>query len=214
MAAGLAASVAGLDRIEVGIPLTPPRSIVRGILVNSSGERFMNEDTYSGRLGQEFLLRQGGKVYFVHSDETFSVNIVGYKPKWVAETAAELEAEIGFPAGALPRTLDRYNAGAAIGEDPEFHKASEWIVPLEPPFGVVNLSVDKSYYAPFTLGGIVTTTDSEVIDGTGSPIPGLFAAGRTTAGIAAGGYASGISLGDGTFFGRAAGRSAASRTPA
>jgi len=43
----------------------------------------------------------------------------------------------------------------------------------------------------------------------GQIIPGLFAAGRTTNGIAAEGYVSGISIGDGTLFGRAAGRSAA-----
>ena len=209
MAQGVGAVTVGMDRVEVGIPLTPPRSLVRGILVNGEGRRFMNEDTYSGRLGQEFLLRQDGQVYFVHDDETFSVNVVGYKPKWVAATAAELEEEIGLPSGSLTDTLDRYNRDAAAGHDTEHHKATEWLRPLEPPYGVVDLRVEKSYYAPFTLGGLATTVDSEVLDGSGVAIPGLFAAGRTTAGIAAGGYVSGISLGDGTFFGRRAGVAAA-----
>ena len=40
-------------------------------------------------------------------------------------------------------------------------------------------------------------------------IPGLYAAGRTAASLAAHHYASGISLGDGSFFGRRAGRHAA-----
>ena len=44
-------------------------------------------------------------------------------------------------------------------------------------------------------------------------IPGLYAAGRTTNGIAADGYVSGISLGDGTFFGRRAGRATAASRP-
>jgi 3-oxo-5alpha-steroid 4-dehydrogenase len=48
-----------------------------------------------------------------------------------------------------------------------------------------------------------------VLDPDGVPIPGLFAAGRTTLGIAAAGYVSGISLGDATFFGRRAGSAAA-----
>ena len=209
MAEGVGAATVGMDRVEVGIPLTPPRSLVRGILVNGEGRRFMNEDTYSGRLGQEFLLRQDGQVYFVHDDETFSVNVVGYKPKWVAATAAELEGEIGLPPGSLTDTLERYNRDAAAGNDTEHHKAPEWLRPLEPPYGVVDLRVEKSYYAPFTLGGLATTVDSEVLDGAGAAIPGLFAAGRTTAGIAAGGYVSGISLGDGTFFGRRAGGAAA-----
>jgi 3-oxo-5alpha-steroid 4-dehydrogenase len=214
LATGVGAATIGMERIEVGIPLTPPRGVVRGLLVNGKGERFMNEDTYSGRLGQEFLLGQGGEVYFVHSDETFAVNIASYRPSWVAESAAELEAEIGLSAGALQATLDRYNEHAARGDDPEFHKAPEWVVPLEPPYGVVDLRVEKSYYAPFTLGGLATTPAGEVLatGATARPIPGLFAAGRTTAGLAANGYASGISLGDGTFFGRRAGRAAATST--
>jgi len=39
----------------------------------------------------------------------------------------------------------------------------------------------------------------------------LYAAGRTSAGLAAPGYSSGISLGDGSYFGRRAGRHAAKR---
>ncbi|MBO6754453.1 MAG: flavoprotein, partial [Spongiibacter sp.] len=44
-------------------------------------------------------------------------------------------------------------------------------------------------------------------------IPGLFAAGRATAGLprTAKGYASGMSVGDATFFGRRAGRRAATQ---
>jgi 3-oxo-5alpha-steroid 4-dehydrogenase len=202
MAQGVGAEVVGLDRIEVGIPFAPPRSIVRGIVVNADGERFLNEDTYAGRLGHAFLTRQDGRVYFVHSDETFAVNIAGYQPRWVAETAAELEVEIGLPTGSLQATLAAYNDAAARGEDPVHHKASEFVIPLEPPYGVVDLSVDRSYYATFTLGGLVSTVEGVVA-------PGLYAAGRTTAGIAVGGYVSGISLGDGTYFGRRAGRAAA-----
>jgi 3-oxo-5alpha-steroid 4-dehydrogenase len=48
-----------------------------------------------------------------------------------------------------------------------------------------------------------------VLDPEGDTIPGLFAAGRATSGLSVGGYSSGLSLGDGTFFGRRAGRAAA-----
>ena len=60
-------------------------------------------------------------------------------------------------------------------------------------------------YAPFTLGGLETTVAGEVLDLAGAPIPGLFAAGRTTSGICSFGYASGLSIGDSTLFGRFAG---------
>ena len=49
----------------------------------------------------------------------------------------------------------------------------------------------------------------EVLREDGSPIAGLYAAGRTTPGLQGRGYSSGLSLGDCTFFGRWAGRAAA-----
>ena len=63
--------------------------------------------------------------------------------------------------------------------------------------------------AGFTLGGLHTTVNSEVLHVSGEPIPGLYAAGRCTSGVCAGGYASGTSLGDSSFFGRRAGIAAA-----
>jgi 3-oxo-5alpha-steroid 4-dehydrogenase len=209
MGQGVGAATVGMEHIEVGLPIGPPHSVVRGILVNGRGERFINEDTYAGRVGRASLLEHDGHMYFVHSDETFAVNIVGYKAKWVAETPAELEAEIGFPAGSLTATLEHYNHYAATGADPDFRKAPEFVVPLHPPYGVVDMTVERSYYATFTLGGLKTTVDGAVVDLAGVAVPGLYAAGRTTAGIAGAGYVSGISLGDGSFFGRRAGRSAA-----
>ncbi len=209
MGQGVGAAVVDMEQIEVGIPIGPPRSIVRGILVDGDGERFVNEDTYAGRLGKASLLEHDGQMYFVHSDDTFAVNVAGYTAKWVAQTPAELEAEVGFPAGSLTATLERYNHHAASAHDPEFHKAPEWVVPLHPPYGVVDLTVENSLYATFTLGGLRTSADAAVLTPAGAAVPGLYAAGRTTAGIAGAGYVSGISLGDGTFFGRRAGRSAA-----
>ncbi len=61
----------------------------------------------------------------------------------------------------------------------------------------------------FTLGGLRTDLDGAVLDAAGAPVPGLFAAGRASSGIHGFGYVSGTSLGDGTFFGRRAGRAAA-----
>ena len=63
--------------------------------------------------------------------------------------------------------------------------------------------------ASFTLGGLVTDPDGRVLTADGEPVAGLFAAGRTTASLARTGYASGMSLGEGTYFGRRAGRAAA-----
>jgi 3-oxo-5alpha-steroid 4-dehydrogenase len=65
----------------------------------------------------------------------------------------------------------------------------------------------------FTLGGLETTVDGEVLNTMGGIIDGLYAAGRSACGVPrrGDGYASGISVGDATFSGRMAGRCAARR---
>jgi 3-oxo-5alpha-steroid 4-dehydrogenase len=71
--------------------------------------------------------------------------------------------------------------------------------------------VESSLYAVFTLGGLASDPDGRILDPENRPVLGLYGAGRSTSGLAIGGYSSGMSLGDGTFFGRRAGRSAAIR---
>ena len=103
-----------------------------------------------------------------------------------------------------------YNRHAEGGEDPLFHKAGEYVQPLtQGPFGAFDCTTEGSLYAAFTLGGLHTDPDGRVLDPEGVPIPGLFGAGRATSGLSVGRYSSGLSLGDGTFFGRRAGRFAA-----
>ena len=100
----------------------------------------------------------------------------------------------------------------ADGEDPELHKAAEWTEPQDTgPWGAYDLSLGKAMYAGFTMGGLATTVDGEVRREDGSTITGLYAAGACAANLAqdAKGYASGMQLGDGSYFGRRAGRHAA-----
>ena len=206
MAQALGASVRNMYAGEVSLPITPPRSLIHGILVNGKGQRFINEDTYMGRVGQSALYEQDGEVYLIVDEASYEVNWMGLAATWVCATTAELEAEMGLPTGSLQATVDLYNRHAASGEDPLFHKGPAWVRPLVPPIGAVDLRIGPAPYAPFTLGGLETTVDGEVLDLDGDAIPGLFAAGRTTAGVCSFGYASGLSIGDSTMFGRFAGR--------
>ena len=80
---------------------------------------------------------------------------------------------------------------------------------MRPPFGAFDCTTESSIYAAFTLGGLHTDPDGRVLDPDARPVEGLFAAGRATSGLSVGGYSSGLSLGDGTFFGRRAGARAA-----
>jgi 3-oxo-5alpha-steroid 4-dehydrogenase len=184
--------------------------LVAGMLVNGHGQRFINEDTYYGRVGQEVLFRQQGEAYLIVDEALYEVTRAGLQASWVCESAEDLEGEIGLPEGSLVATLDLYNRHAANGTDPVFNKGGAFVRPLVPPLGAYDLRVANpaAYYATFTLGGLVTSVDGAVLTVGGTSIPGLFAAGRTTSGIASFGYVSGVSLGDGTFFGRRAGRAA------
>jgi len=209
---GLAAGGAPLNlgMGSISLPVTPPKAILKGVLVNGVGQRFVNEDAYFGRLGEHALLHQGGRCYWILDDATFVRPEVPRRVAAVGETVAELERELGMPEGALVATVELYNRHAARGEDPLFHKKSAWLVPLEqPPFGALDCTAEGSLYAAFTLGGLHTDVDGAVLTPSGARLPGLWAAGRATACLAAPGYASGLSLGDGTFFGRRAGRAAA-----
>jgi succinate dehydrogenase/fumarate reductase flavoprotein subunit len=195
---------------SVTLPFYPPKSLMKGIFVNRAGQRFMPEDVYQGRAGEICLYQQDGHVWLILDDATFERPMFAGGEIHAAETIAELEEELGFVAGTLETTLEHYNQHAREGKDPVFHKGEANIVPLEKsPFGAIDMSWDKAIYAAFTLGGLDTDTDGRVRDGDGQPIAGLYAAGRTAASISSPGYSSGTSIGEATFFGRRAGRHAA-----
>jgi 3-oxo-5alpha-steroid 4-dehydrogenase len=208
---------------EVALTVLPALA-ARGILVNAHGQRFVNEDTYPGTISHAAVNHQPGP-YWVIADETAfedvpPADLWGIRPQHAAETLAELEQDLGMPAGSLEATVSAYNTAAARGEDPWFHKAAKWLRPLQAPFAAVDVAAGfhldgrdsgakGTGVAGFTLGGLHTSTDGAVLSLTGAPVPGLFAAGRATAGMHGEGYISGTSLGDGSYFGRRAGRAVA-----
>jgi 3-oxo-5alpha-steroid 4-dehydrogenase len=196
---------------DVSMPIFPPNSLRHGIFVNAQGQRFLNEDVYLGRAGEIVIYHQDSRAWLVVDDEhfghpeSFPVEIAA-----ACETIEELEGELDLPSGALQQTVAYYNAHAEKGEDPLFHKGPDYLTPIvTPPFGAIDLSSENVVYAAFTLGGLRIDANGRVLSAGGEPIPGLYAAGRTTSGVAKHGYSSGMSLGDGSFFGRAAGRHAA-----
>ncbi|MBQ7803114.1 FAD-dependent oxidoreductase [Rhodococcus sp. (in: high G+C Gram-positive bacteria)] len=213
MAQAVGADLAHMDATEVAF-FCNPQLFVRGILVNGQGQRYINEDTYPGRVGQSTLIANDNQAFLVLDEAAYeegrsrpsSTASLGSQPTWVAESIEELEADMALPVGALQSTVALYNTHAAVGEDPLFRKKPEWVRPIGTPVAAFDL---RGMTGGFTLGGLRTSVDSAVLHVSGEPIAGLFAAGRCTAGVCAGGYASGASLGDGSFFGRRAGFNAA-----
>jgi 3-oxo-5alpha-steroid 4-dehydrogenase len=211
MAQAAGAEVQLMDRVECGFP-ADARLLVRSVIVNQQGQRFINEDTYPGRIAQTIMMTLNCRAFIVFDQETFDGVPVdnpafALPPTWVAETVRELEQQAGIPEGALQASVAYYNKHAAGGLDPQFFKGAECLAPLKPPFGAI--AVRPESFAFFTLGGLVTAPSGAVLDVSGDPVPGLFAAGRTVSGVPAAGYVSGSSLGDSIFFGRKAGISAA-----
>ena len=210
----------GLDRAFLTSPFYPPADMLKGILVNAQGRRFVAEDSYHGRTAGFLVEQPDGIGYLILDSEIF-----GYPPyKFFDQslvdgfdTIAEMEPRLGLPAGSLVATVDEYNRHACRGEDPEFHKYRDWLKPLDkPPYAAFDLSVGRAKFAGFSLGGLRTSVDSEVQDRDGRSIPGLYAAGACAWNIAQDtrSYSSGTCLGESTYFGRRAGRHAARNTMA
>jgi 3-oxo-5alpha-steroid 4-dehydrogenase len=204
------AAVRHMDAGQTAFP-ADPALLYRSLLLNRHGHRFINEDSYAGRCGQASVFTQDRQVFLLY-DETASQEAeqaMGYKVRhtWASDDLAELESELSLAPGVLTATVQQFNTAAADGEDPMCHKAARWLRPLTPPYGVLDLR--GAAFFVFTTGGLHTSVRGEVLSLDGDPIPGLFAAGRTTSGVPAWGYCSGTSLGDATFFGRRAGQAAA-----
>jgi 3-oxo-5alpha-steroid 4-dehydrogenase len=199
-----------MDTACIVLPFTVPKQHVKGILVDAVGQRFVNEDAYQTEVGELALRAHDGQVFLILDEEIYARPFPPAELAAVAETVEELERELGMPEGSLQHTVEYYNTHAAHGRDPLFQKTVELLKPLDrPPFAALDLRVESALWSVFTMGGLHTSVDGEVLTPEGAPVPGLFAAGRTTSGIAAQGYSSGLSLADATFFGRRAGHAAA-----
>jgi succinate dehydrogenase/fumarate reductase flavoprotein subunit len=210
MAAG--ADAVRMDSCFVAMPFHPPEKLIEGIVVGARGQRFINEDVYYGLMGNEIVRHQNGRATLI-LDASIDEDSDYARPVTIgkADTIEALESMMKLPEGALQTTMSLYNRFAASGDDPLYHKARRHVRPLNrPPYRALDIGTAAAYYPYFTLGGLRTKVGGEVLDVEGRIVAGLYAAGRTTLGVSALGYSSGVSLGDATLFGRFAGASAAS----
>ncbi len=203
-----------MEQFFTTCPWTIPEPHAKGVFVNIAGQRFINEDCYHGRVSRTMLDQPGDRVYLLLDSVHFEqppdfacMTIAGTGADW-----EEVERELEMPLGTLAATMAFYNRHAREGRDPLFGKRAPILTPLDSgPFVALELNFGTSYFSFFTLGGLRTSTDGEVLAPNGAAITGLYAAGRCTSGLPAWGhgYSSGMSLADCTFFGRQAGKAAA-----
>jgi 3-oxo-5alpha-steroid 4-dehydrogenase len=216
LGASVGAELKHMEQPFATAPFYPPSSLVKGLIVNKLGQRFVAEDSYHARTSGFVLEQPDAAAYLIVDSEHIEhpkMPLAPFIDGW--ETVPEMEAGLGLPSGSLVATLERYNENAARGEDPDFHKHPTWLAPQSTgPWGAYDLTLGHALYAGFTLGGIRTSVDGEALRPDGSPITGLYAAGACASNLAqdAKGYASGTQLGEGSFFGRRAGHHAAHQT--
>lgn len=203
------------------------------IIVNQAGRRYMNEAASYHVAAQTMMAADSPQARSVPSwilfDSRFQKRypmgpllpipyqlhgravraIVSRAHSWTG-----LSELTGLPLSALLETLERFNAGARAGEDPEFHRgASEYdryygdpkvspnptLAPLnQPPFYAMPLHLGDIG----TNGGLLTDAHARVLDAGQQPIEGLYAAGNTAASVMGHSYpAAGATLGPALTFG-------------
>jgi succinate dehydrogenase/fumarate reductase flavoprotein subunit len=193
----------------------------KGVLVNSEGRRFADEslgdETNSQAVARqneaiaylifddvvyrEFAVRPGGKGSRA-SDTFFESQALG-APSATAPTLERLADTMwahGLHAPNLLATLAEYNEAVEAGTAaylPIPRRDLDYPV-VNPPFYALAVTPGVT----FTLGGVPINQDAQVLDRSGAPIPGLYAAGADAGGIHNEQYAGGLCLG--LVFGRRA----------
>ena len=199
-----------------------------GIMINANGERFCDEGadfrnyTYA-KYGRVVLEQPGMFAWQVFDAKIIPALRDEYRIKQVTKVRADTLEE-------LVKKMDGVNAQNALREIREYNKAVRKDVPYNMAIKdgrcTTGLKINKSNWAntiedppfeaygvtcgvTFSFGGLKITTDGEVQDTGGNPIPGLYAAGELVGGIFYHNYPGGTGLTSGSVFGKLSGTSAA-----
>lgn len=208
------------------------------IAVNRAGERFVNESNSYHHFVQTMFATGNTSCWLICDAEALNQYGLGLaRPKPVdngalieagylfrADTAEQLAGLIGVDPHGLRRTLERYNSDAREGVDRQFgkggnrynrymgdpdHRLDPCNAPLlKAPWYAIRLHTGDLGSAR----GLATDASARVLDASGAPIPGLYAAGNDMNSLMRGTYPGpGITLGPGLTFGWLAACHAAER---
>jgi fumarate reductase flavoprotein subunit len=197
-----------LKRLEVSLPPWL-------VMVNHEGRRFIDESANAALMAVR-INQQAGNECFAVFDEALRLAAAPTgrvkklieqgraQTSWVpdvleeftaagkiikANTIAELAQRCGIAPGALEQTIREYNADTSAGEDRHFLKPAELMKPLTaPPFYAARI---RPATVCLTSTGLRIDLEGRVLDQSGVPIRGLFAAGEVTGGTLGTIYAGG-----------------------
>ena len=225
------ANASALNNISAWRFITPPSVWPQGIVINTEGERFCNEQVYGAKLGHELVDHQNGRGWLIidsklkwkaiqqcllgglwafQSLPALAMMLLGAKKASSLEAlAAKLKAE----PSKLRQSLDAANAAARGECEDAFGKSKDMRHDMSRgPYLALDISIGNPTFplATLTLGGLhVDENNGQVLHASGQAIAGLYAAGRTALGLPSYRYVSGLSLADCVFSGRRAGRAVA-----
>jgi succinate dehydrogenase/fumarate reductase flavoprotein subunit len=198
-----------------------------------NGQRFVDESFHYQNFGEAALERGVTRIWMISDAEALGKYGMGMvKPRpfspqpWVekgyikeAATIAALADKIGLDPAALDKTVSDFNGYADAGRDPDFHRGENYYSAYmgdathkpNPALGALRKA---PFYAlevrPSDLGnvmGLNTNASAQVVDVSGTPIPGLYAAGLDNNSIMRGRYpGGGASIGPAMTFGYIAAR--------
>ncbi|WP_173931186.1 FAD-dependent tricarballylate dehydrogenase TcuA [Chelativorans sp. Marseille-P2723] len=199
-----------------------------GIVVNSAGQRFIDEGadfrnyTYA-KYGKEVLKQPGQVAWQIYDSKVLHLLTDEYRTRFVTKVRSDtLEGLIAQLDEVDPEGLRRTIA--------EFNAAVQTEVPFDPNSsdgrGAPGLPVPRTNWAntidtgpfeayavtcgiTFAFGGLHITNEGQVVDTAHRPIPGLFAAGEMVGGLFYFNYPGASGLTSGAVFGRLAGKHAA-----
>ena len=188
---------------------------VRGngaILVNHDGVRFTNEMLTRDKVS-EAILAQSEKSAFLIFDQSVRESLAAienYSQQGLLTTAgsvSELAQALKLPESSFVETMDKYQEYQTTGEDLDFGRnGDEMPRPLtQAPFYAIEVEPVLHH----TMGGIKINSKAEVVNKSGNPVPGLYAAGEVTGGVHGGNRLGGNAVADIIIFGQIAGTSAA-----
>ena len=188
--------------VPYGDTWMPPMAIPGGfrttaIYVNQDAKRYTTEgfETAEATLQQEM-------AFCIFNEEDISDNLKLLAARGLvksADSAAELAEALGLDPAALEATVEQWNADCAAGKDSLF--GNESLKPLGDKLCGYRFGVGAHYM----MGGLLINENTEVLNESEEPIPGLYAAGETTGGFHGTVRIDGSGTGDAFIFGHLAG---------
>lgn len=218
------ADTTGMNYVQVYPLATPGTGALQGrarkmsglddvIDVNKNGERFVKEDARRDEFVAAIKKQPGGVVYDINDSSivkplnSFNEDVetlVSIGRIYKADSLADLAKQLGMPADKLEATVAEFNKMVEAKKDPKFGRKLFDRPIVKPPF----YATPRAPSIHHTMGGLQISTNAQVLDKNGKPIPGLYAAGEVTGGIHGSNRLGGNATADVLTFGRIAAKSA------